>query len=144
MPAANDVYIKDRARAVSWEITKPGALKVELDQNRLTLVSDTGKDQQVESWPLDKIPSNIKEKLFVMKLWLNFDPNGLYRQYTIYEIKPNQLKFVPKENSPIGFSSIEMHLHSDGYVTRLILHEDSGDILDYAFTKPRLKPLSSK
>jgi outer membrane lipoprotein-sorting protein len=129
-----------RPDTVIWEITRPSELKVLLDKNNLSLVSGSGKDRQVESWPLDKIPSNVKEKLFVMKLWLSFDPEGLYRQYTVFETKPNQLRFIPKEKSQIGFSSLEMHLHQNGYVTQLILHEDSGDILDYTFKKPRLEP----
>jgi outer membrane lipoprotein-sorting protein len=129
-----------RPDTVIWEITQPSELKVLLDKNNLSIISETGKDQQVESWPLEKMPSNIKEKLFVMKLWLSFDPEGLYRQYTIFEIKPNQLRFIPKENSQIGFSSLEMHLHPNGYISKLILREDSGDILDYTFQKPQLKP----
>ena len=137
---AEGILSVQRPDSVTWEITKPGAMKVLLDKDSLSIVSESGKDQEVQRWPLEKIPSNIKEKLFVMKLWLNFDPSGLYRQYTIYEIKPNHLKFVPKENSQIGFSSIEMHFHPTGYVSRLVLREDSGDLLDYTFTKPQLEP----
>jgi outer membrane lipoprotein-sorting protein len=125
-----------RPDTVVWEITKPSELKVLLDKNNLSIVSETKK----ESWPLEKIPPNIKEKLFIMKLWLQFDPRELYQRYTSSEIKPNRLKFVPKEKSPIGFSSLEMHLHQKGYVSKLILLEDSGDLLDFTFSKPEIEP----
>ena len=133
-----------RPDTVIWEITKPGEMKVQLNKTTLSIISGKGKNQEVENWSLDKLPSKISEKLFIMNLWLNFDPKGLYQQYEVFEIKPYQFKFIPKRDIDTGFSSLEMHLHKNGYIKKLIIQEESGDILDYTFNRPQFSRLKSK
>jgi hypothetical protein len=134
-----------RPDSLTWTITKPSLVSVEIKGSTVTIASGTGSDRTVQTF---KASSNEKDpqarSLQAVASWFSLDPSALTKDYSVKELGSNRFQFVPRDPSATPFESLDLSLSGDGKIKDTIIHERSGDRLEIVFGEPRIKGGSGK
>ena len=99
---------------VEWKITKPQALEMTLDQDRITIQSDGKKDTFRASEGSGKDQRAFRDLLN----WLRLDAEALQKDYDITSLKAGVYRFRAR-NSETGMKALTMNLNKAGHVDTL-------------------------
>ena len=122
-------------KTVLWEVSVPSRLQVVMNEKELRLASD----DSTQVLKLSEIGGDkASRSLGALVAWLELDASKLAGQYTINEITATRFRFTPKDKVASIFLELDMWLDKQGYLTRLVINEKSGDRLDIEFGPPKL------
>jgi outer membrane lipoprotein-sorting protein len=128
----------ERPDRVTWEIIKPSPLVVVLDKKEIRIRTGKGSEAQTETLKMDDGSDSATRSLSGLIAWLTLDSKALVKQYRVYSVGKEAFRFEPREKNAVPFENIEMSLRADGQLSRLKIHELSGDALDIEFGRPKL------
>lgn len=132
----------ERPDKITWEITKPSPLVVNLDKNEIRIRSGVGADERVQTLKMSEASADQPtQSLTGLIAWLNLDSKALSEQYQVSATDKQSFHFEPKQKESVPFQSLDMSLGVDGQLKHLTLHELSGDSLEIEFGKPQITRL---
>ncbi len=112
--------------SLTWEVTKPSHLSAEIKGDQVTIETGSGaeKNRQVyKSW---------KE----MSDFINFDPQKIIKKFKVVKVANLTYEFLPQKDSQAPFSKLVVTANKEGFLSRLEMHEVSGDYFVLKFSSP--------
>ncbi len=103
---------------VEWKVTKPQALEMILDQDKITLKSEGGEDTLRATDASAKDQRAFRDMLN----WLRLDADALVKDYEVSQAKANHFRFQSKREDS-GMKGLTMKLNSSGHVETLSFEE---------------------
>lgn len=129
-----------RPQQVVWEIVKPGRVRIEMTRDEIVVTSGEGASQSKRVLKVSAIPDEKDIKsLKNLVSWLELDAQALSEEYSVFAVGKQAFRFVPKNAKLSAFKELEMTLANGGHLSRLVIHEPSGDRMDITFGTPRKK-----
>lgn len=120
---------------VEWKVTKPQAMLVELENQKIKITSASGS----QSFSQNENPSAKDRRSFESILnWLRLDADGIYQRYIINSASKRRYNFVAKDKSEPVIKALDMELTGNGHLAKLVFHEVSGDEIHILFNKPKV------
>jgi len=120
---------------VQWKILKPEPMTVDLDQQKITIHSSSGK----QTFSQAENPSARDRKSFATMLsWLKLDAGAIMSQYEVQKTAARRFHFIAKDKEEPMLKSIELELTAAGHVATLLFQEVSGDEIRLEFKKPKV------
>jgi hypothetical protein len=124
---------------VVWQMTKPSAMKVELNKDQIRMDS-AGQTNKVDT---NSIPPAQRREFLNMLNWLKLDADAIAALYEVTRLAPNQYQFAARDQDTL-FKTLEMKLDKGGHVESMRFKEKSGDEILLRFSQPKLKYAKKK
>jgi outer membrane lipoprotein-sorting protein len=124
---------------VRWQMTKPSAVKVELNRDQIT-VESSGKSNKVDT---AAIPPAQRREFLNMFNWLKLDADAIAATYDVSRLGPNQYAFNSRSPDSM-FKTLEMQMSKNGHVESMRFKEKSDDEIVLRFGSPKMKYAKKK
>lgn len=120
------------SKTVTWQVLKPSPLKVILNGVEVKMIGP----ESTQTFKISEIGGDKAMKsLTSLVAWLELDAEKLTRDYGVSQLGPDKFRFVPKTDT---FGELDMQLNPKGFLTKLEIHERSGDKLEIDFGTPKI------
>ncbi len=126
-----EVINKPEKRIV-WKITAPSYTAIKMENHQLSIKTSTDST----AWQSMDNPKVVAQMQNIFA-WLSMDSKIIANDFNVRKMAPQTLQLIPKSKESI-FQKINVHLNSEGQVTKLKLVEKSQDSIDIQFSNTNI------